>query len=123
MVFKKEDLILNFDRIRQDVTTFIRGNPLITAGIGLGAPLAIIGITKAVRRRKKKAKAVSKTRRKRKRKVARRKTRRVVRKKRKKVTHSSPRHRGHKMVTFTTKDGKKVRFKVARKPHIHKRRR
>lgn len=34
----------------------------------------------------------------------------VRRKKRKKATHRSPRHRGHKRVSFTTADGKKVSF-------------
>jgi len=115
MVFKKEDLILNFDRIRADVTTFIRGNPLITAGIGLGTPLAIVGISKI---RKKRKKAPSKRKPKRK-----TKSRKKVSKRRKKVTHRSPRHKGHKVVTFTTKDGKKVRFKVAKKPHTHRRKR
>ena len=45
-----EDLILNFDRIRSATTDFIRGNPIIAGGIGLGAPLALVGIAQVARR-------------------------------------------------------------------------
>lgn len=44
--------------------------------------------------------------------VTKRRARRKVTRKRKRRTHASPRHRGHKVVKFTTKDGKKVRFLV-----------
>jgi len=44
MVFKAQDLILNFDRIRSDITDFTRGNPLIAAGVALGTPLSLVGI-------------------------------------------------------------------------------
>lgn len=39
-------------------------------------------------------------------------TRRRVSKKRKRRTHRSPRHKGHKRVSFTTAEGKKVSFLV-----------
>jgi len=64
VVFKAEDLILNFDRIRSDVTDFIRGNPLISAGVGLGAALSLAGIGTAVvskLRKKKRKKSKKKT--------------------------------------------------------------
>ncbi len=38
--------------------------------------------------------------------------RKRVSRKRKRRTHASPRHKGHKVVKFTTKEGKKVRFLV-----------
>jgi len=118
MVFKSQDLILNFDRLRSSATDFIRGNPLISAGVALGAPLVVVGATagiRGIRKRRKKKSA------KRKKPVKRRKTRSKTKKrKRKSVTHRSPRHKGHRMVTFTTKDGKRVRFKVKKPAHSHK---
>ena len=117
LVFKKQDLILNFDRIFQDATNFIRGNPFLAAGVGLGAPVALVGIATVGRRvlRKRKSKVARKKRKVK--KVVRRKKRKVARKR--KITHASPRHKGHKVVSFTTADGKKVRFKVKRKKHRH----
>ncbi len=48
--FRREDLILNFDRIRSASTDFIRSNPITTTAIALGVPLTFVGIA-AVRRR------------------------------------------------------------------------
>jgi len=117
--FERGDLILNFDRIRSASTDFIRSNPITTAAVAIGVPLSFAGIAAVGRRvatRKKRKKAV-------KRKVKRRKTtngrkrkRKTTRRgKRKRVTHRSPRHKGHKRVSFTTADGKKVNFLVRRK--------
>lgn len=50
MAFNQQDLILNFDRIRTDVTNFIRGNPLVSAGVGIGTPLAVVGIGSGISR-------------------------------------------------------------------------
>ena len=117
MVFKKEDLILNFDRIITDATNFIRGNPIISAGVGLGTPLVLVGISKVRSRSTKKKTTVKK----RKARVKRRKIKaRTVR--RKKVTHRSPRHKGHKKVSFVTAEGKRVSFLVKQPKHTHRRR-
>jgi len=98
---------------------FVRGNPLLSTAI-LGA--SVSGVTAgvvAIRRRKKKRTTTS-----RRRKRTRSKTARSKKKvRRRRVTHSSPRHRGHKIVKFRTKDGKTVRFKVKKPNHTHKRRR
>jgi len=105
------DLILNIDRIRANVTDFIRSNPITTASVSLGAPIVAIGVAKgigAIRKRKKKKKKVKK-------KNGRRKTTGRKTTGRKRKTHRSPRHRGHKRVSFTTKGGKKVSFLVAPK--------
>lgn len=80
VVFKKEDLILNFDRIRADVTDFIRGNPIVATAVGLGVPLtfggiAVVGKSLAGRKRKKAKKKKSKS--------TRRKTTKSTRKSRK----------------------------------------
>ncbi len=121
-MFKTEDLLLNFDRIRMDVTDFIRGNPITAVAVGLGVPagfagIAAVGKIVAKRRKKKsgrKKKSVGRTRI-RKSKIKRRKV--------KKVTHRSPRHRGHKKVMFTTKEGKRVSFLVKKPKHTHRKRR
>lgn len=117
--FKRQDLILNFDRIRADVTDFIRGNPITTAAIALGVPATFLGIAAVGRRvavsrksRKKKKTLTKKKNGRRKRKVV---GRRIVRRRRKKVSHASPRHKGHKRVSFTTASGQKVSFLVRKK--------
>lgn len=46
-------------------------------------------------------------------------TRKKITRRKKRKTHASPRHKGHKRVTFTTKGGKKVRFLVKPKKHKH----
>lgn len=121
MVFNRgriDDLILNFDRIRDTATNFIRGNPIIAGGIGLGAPLALIGIAQVGRRvtRRKTKRRVSRKRR----KTATRKKARIPGKRRK--THRSPRHKGHKRVSFTTAQGQKVSFLVRKKGSVSHRR-
>lgn len=112
-------LVVNIERILQPVTDFIRGNPIVsTAIVGAGTTGLVVASGIISRPRKSVKKKVS-------RKKAKKKIKKTVKKvtKRKKKTHRSPRHRGHKFVTFTTKDGKKVKFKVAKKPHAHKKRR
>jgi len=121
MVFRRDDLILNFDRIRSSATDFIRSNPITTAAIALGVPLTFVGIAaigRAVgrRRRKKKAKTTGR-RRTRVSRTRRRTTTKRVARRRKRVTHASPRHRGHKRVAFTTKDGRRVSFLVGKRKH------
>jgi len=115
-------VLTSLDRITQTTTDFIRGNPLVsTAAIGIGTTGLLTGIATTVRRtRKKKRKTV---RRKAKRKTTRkRRTKRVKRVKRtrkKRRTHASPRHKGHKRVSFTTAGGKKVSFLVKKKMKRH----
>lgn len=113
----RSTFLTNIERITQPVTDFIRGNPIVsTAAIGAGTTGLIAAV--AVVRRRKAKKRVAKRK---KRRVAKRK--KPTRKKKKRVTHRSPRHKGHKVVKFKTKDGKIVRFKVKKKNHTHKRRR
>lgn len=115
-------LVVNAERILQSTTDFIRGNVIVsTASVGAGVTgLVIAGATirklrtKKTKKRKSKRKGI-------KRKGIKRK--RVKRKGRSKVTHRSPRHGGHKFVTFTTKGGKKVKFRVRQKAHSHRRKR
>lgn len=118
MVFHDDGFPLGAS-ILADINQFVRGNPLLSTAI-LGASLT--GITAGVvriRRRKKKSVSTQK----RKRKSTRKKIRgRGIRKRTKRVTHSSPRHKGHKRVAFTTKEGKRVTFLVKKPKHQHKRR-
>ena len=101
----------SLDRITQRSTDFIRGNPILsTALVGIGTSGLVVA-TAVIRRKVKKRKAKKKAKTTRKRTTKKRKKRR---------THASPRHKGHKFVTFTTKDGKKVKFKVAKKGPKHK---
>ena len=75
LVFNKQDLILNFDKIRSDVTDFARSNPLTASLIAIGTPVSFAGIAaigKKVTTRKK-AKTKKRTTRKKK-KNGRRKT-------------------------------------------------
>lgn len=109
--FKTEDLILNFDRIRSASTDFIRSNPITTTAIALGVPLTFVGIAAVGRRVARRKRKVTTKRKKR---AVRRKVAGRI-KRRKKITHRSPRHKGHKRVSFTTADGKKVNFLVRRK--------
>jgi len=114
----RSSILTSFERITQPVTDFIRGNPLVsTAAVGIGTT-GLVAVASTIRRKKRKKVTKRKPARKRKKaKVSRRK--RVV-KKRKKVTHRSPRHKGHKRVSFTTKDGKRVNFLVKKKRVTHK---
>jgi len=101
------------------VTELVRGSPAITSAVTTGVGLLV---TQQVIRRVRKKRTVKKRR-----KVTRKKRRKVTRraprrKKAKRRTHASPRHKGHKVVTFTTKGGKKVRFLTPRKgSKVHKR--
>ncbi len=106
----------------QSGTEFIRSNPIVAGTVvgGTGV-LATQSIISRVKRRKRSAP------RKRSRKKSAstgRKTRKKVGRKRKSPTHRSPRHKGHKRVSFITKDGRKVNFLVKKKSikHTHKRR-
>ena len=113
------EIVTSFERITQPVTDFIRGNPIIsTAALGIGTTGLFAGIATVGRRKAKK-----KTRRKAvKKRVTRRKPKKVS-KRRKRVTHAKPRHKGHKRVSFTTAQGKRVSFLVKKKPHSHRRKR
>ena len=115
------ELVNPLERITQRVTDFIRGNPLVsTAAVGIGTTGIVAAAVTAIRSRRKKRAA---KRRVKKRKVSRKRVK-VRRKKRvRHVTHRSPRHRGHKRVSFTTASGKRVNFLVKPKSkHRMKRR-
>lgn len=100
MVFTKDEFLLNFSRIIQGVPDFIRGNPIVsTAAIGIGTTGLVLGARSVFKKRKKRKSAVKRRR-------------KVTRKRKKTISHRSPRHRGHKRVSFTTKTGQKVRFLV-----------
>ena len=118
----RTQILTSLDRITQPITDFIRGNPLVsTAAIGIGTT-GIIAVAKTVARRKKRKKTVKRKRRtKRKSKKAKakkrpkRKKRRIIRGRglgRGEIKHSGKGTRGTKRVTFTTKDGRRVSFKV-----------
>ena len=104
-----------------EITQFIRSSPIVS-GVALGGSvlggLGLLQIIRKVRKRKKTRirkrtvrKAITRRRR------TRRKTSVVVRRKRRvgRHVHASPRHRGHKRVSFTTKTGQKVNFLVKSK--------
>jgi len=114
----RSTFLTSLQRITQPITDFIRGNPIVsTAVIGIGTT-GLVAVARTVRRRRKK-KATRK-----KRVTKRRATRkRTVKRKKKRVTHRSPRHKGHKRVSFTSKDGKRVSFLVRRKTSPRHRRR
>jgi len=93
---------------------FVRNNPILSGVIGSGILATLGGLGVAVIRRRK-----SPTRR---RKAKRRAPMRRMRmpthrrkRHRRGVTHSSPRHSGHRRIAFTTKGGKRVSFMVKRK--------
>lgn len=116
--FGRSQILTSLDRITQPITDFIRGNPLVaTAAFGIGTTGLIAGIAGFIKRRKKKRKATARRKR---RKTTVTKRRRVGA--RRKVTHRSPRHKGHRRVTFKTKTGKTVNFLVRKKAHSHRRR-
>lgn len=102
--------------ILADINQLVRGNPILsTAILGAGVTGITAGVVRVTKRKKKRKATRSK----------RTKTTRRVRKhkkstRRRKVTHRSPRHKGHKKVSFTTKDGKRVNFLVKKKCHTHK---
>lgn len=130
------------ERITQQVTDFIRGNPLVsTAVVGIGTTGLIASATSLFRKRRKKAKVKKKRkkvsgRRVRVKRRGKKKSAAQIRRVRlrnlakarrakrtgKRKTHSSPRHKGHKRVSFTTASGKKVNFLVGRKKHKRRKR-
>ena len=90
------------------VSQFVRQSPLLTGAIVGGTGLITGGgIIISQQIRKKKA-----TKLRPKRRTFRPRVSRVKRVSRVRASHRSPRHRGHKRVTFTTKTGEKVRFLV-----------
>lgn len=107
----RTSILTSLDRITANVTDFIRGNPLVsTAAIGIGTTGLIAGVAAVRKIRKKKARKRTTV------KIRKRKRTTVKRRKiRKRVTHSSPRHKGHKRVSFTTASGKRVNFLVRKK--------
>lgn len=124
----------NFARLQSDVTSFIRGNPIVsTAGVGIGASVLGAGVIGAVKKRRKTRKKAKTKRKKkvngRKRKTKRRTVRIRKRRAKPKTTRRRKRriirgrglgskeikHSGRgtrtKLVTFRTKQGKLVRFR------------
>jgi len=111
-------IVVNAERILQSTTDFVRGNAIVsTASVGAGVTgLVVAGaVIRKLRTKKTKRKRKSS-----KKSIKRKGIKRRKVKRRTKVSHSSPRHRGHKFVTFTTKGGKRVKFKVKQKAHSHK---
>jgi len=105
---KGSPIAQQFQRVTGVITSFGRSNPLLATSIAGITGAGVVAVAR-VRRKKKR--------------VVRRGKKRVVRRgKRKRVTHRSPRHRGHKTVTFKTKGGKKVRFLVRGKKRSPKHR-
>ena len=117
VVFTKDEFLTNFSRIMQGIPDFIRGNPIVsTAAIGIGTTGLVLG-AKSVFTKRKKAKKRKTTKRKSvsKRKRVKRKKRRIIRGRglgRGEIKHSGRGTKGTKFVSFTTKQGKRVRFKV-----------
>jgi len=109
----RSSVLSSLQRITQPLTDFIRGNVIVsTAAVGIGITGLVAAATTIRRRKKKKAKRKAKKR--------RVKKRRVSKRRKKKVTHRSPRHKGHKRVSFIAKNGKRVSFLVKKKAHSHK---
>jgi len=118
----RTQVLTTLDRISQPLTDFIRGNPLVsTAAVGIGTT-GIVTLASAVARRKKgkkKSRRKKTTRRKtkktKKRKQPKRKKRRIIRGRglgRGEIKHSGKGTKGTKRVSFITKDGRRVSFKV-----------
>lgn len=99
---KGDGILTSLGRITQTIPDFIRGNPIVsTALIGIGTTGLVLGAKAvAVRRKKKKTTA------------RRRTTKRAKTVKKRRKSHASPRHKGHKRVSFKTASGKTVRFLV-----------
>ena len=96
---KGSPIAMQFARVTGVVTSFGRSNPLIVTSIAGITSAGLVAVARV--RRKKKATT-----------TRRKKKATTTRRKKKRVTHRSPRHKGHKRVTFKTKSGKKVRFLV-----------
>ena len=130
---KSSELVNVLERLGGQVTDFIRGNPIVsTAAIGIGTTgLVAAAITRVKKRRKKtkttRRKSVKRrTKKKSKAAIKRQRIRNLVKARRargkKGRTHRSPRHRGHKRVSFTTAGGKKVNFLVGKRKHKRRKR-
>jgi len=108
-------------QIAGQISEFIRTNPIITGASFGGSLLGGLTAIQIIRRVRKKRKAkvsrkkTSRKRAKRRRPVVSRRKKRSIPRGRRHKSHSVPRHAGHKVVTFTTKTGQKVRFKVKSK--------
>ncbi len=101
---KGSPIATQFARVVGVVTSFGRSNPLITTAVTGITATGIVAVARARVKRKKK-RAVKKR--------VTTKRRKKVSKKRKRATHASPRHRGHKRVSFINKKtGKRVSFLV-----------
>lgn len=116
----KASVLTSLDRITGRITDFIRGNPIVsTAAVGIGITGLVTGVAAVTRIRKRRKK--SKTRKKKRTRRAKKKVTRSrkARKTKKRRTHASPRHKGHKRVSFMVK-GKRVSFLAKRKTKRHK---
>lgn len=107
------------------ITTFVRARrQQILGGVLLGS--AAVGTAAGIKTLLQRRERVRPRRRKRRAAIRRRRRTRIVhrnarhvrvsrrRRKRERITHRRPRHRGHRRVSFTTKEGKRVSFLVRR---------
>lgn len=112
----RTDILTSLDRITQPITDFIRGNPIVsTAVIGIGTTGLVTGAAAVVRRKARKKKKKKSVKKKRRAKSTKKRKRKIIRGKglgRSEIKHSGKGTRGTKFVSFTTKSGQKVRFKV-----------
>lgn len=102
---------------------FVKSNPITAGSIGIGATALAAGVARVSKRRrsskKKKSKAKTRKRKPRRSHTHRRAKRRIVRGRglgRGEIHHG---HKGNKLVSFRTKSGKIVRFKVKGKSRTH----
>jgi len=110
-------ILTQLERITQPVSDFVRGNPIVaTAAVGAGfTGLAAVATTIIRKKRKKKKKAVRRKRAVRKRGRVKKRKRRIIRGRglgRGEIRHAGKGTKGVKLVSFTTKDGKRVKFRV-----------
>lgn len=112
----RSSVLTSLQRITAPISDFIRGNPIVsTAIIGIGTTGLVAGVAAVRRARKKKP---------RKKAVKRGVAKRKKPSKKKRITHRSPRHKGHKRVSFINKKtGKRVSFLVRRKGGVSHRKR
>jgi len=104
--------------ILADINQFVRGNPFISTATLVATISGVTAGIVAVRRRRSTRRLTSKKKRRKRSRVSGRRIKR-----RKKITHRSPRHKGHKKVSFITKTGKRVSFLVKKPKHTHRKRR
>jgi len=134
---KSSELVNVLERIGGRVTDFIRGNPIIsTAAIGIGTTGLVAAAITRVKKRKKRSPTARRKRRKSVKRKGKKKTKAQIKRQRlrnlakarrarktgKRRTHRSPRHKGHKRVSFITKGGKKVNFLVGGRKHKRRKR-